>query len=349
EEHDELFKWRAMKTWRGEWFKPEGSFSPFAERFAAAKKDFLVLTDTAIMHPSAGVLELCAYDPAETERLFREVLFADANGSASAAQDNMDAFLEGYEVLREKCCPRKWSYKQDRHSASVYLAMNEPDFHYIFKSSEARQMAKYIDFGLNIGTGADFSLENYYRMCGEILAVLKEHDSLLKKHFERLTDQCYEDRSLHLLVFDLIYCCYHYDYYRGLTVPSTGKVKKRGIPNGPTAEELAKKEAERIAKIESVEKEIEGLEQSCAGCEDISLIGVQVTSSADGIGTVTGQEINRITVRFVDKEKSFILDKMYKARPRFEDDDEIVEAFTAFAKAKKKIDKLRRDIEQLQK
>lgn len=40
-EHDELFKWRAMKTWQNEWFKPEVSFSSFAERFAAAKSDFL--------------------------------------------------------------------------------------------------------------------------------------------------------------------------------------------------------------------------------------------------------------------------------------------------------------------
>ena len=25
--HDELFKWRAMATWRKEWLKPEGSFA----------------------------------------------------------------------------------------------------------------------------------------------------------------------------------------------------------------------------------------------------------------------------------------------------------------------------------
>ncbi len=108
EVNDELFKWRAMKTWREEWFKPEGSFSSFAERFAAAKRDISIFTDTRIMHPSAGVLELCKYDPAEVEHLFRDFLFADVNGSVSAVQDNMDAFLSGYEALLEKYCPRKW-------------------------------------------------------------------------------------------------------------------------------------------------------------------------------------------------------------------------------------------------
>lgn len=38
EEHDELFKWKAMKVWRDEWFKPDDAFASFADRFSAAKK-----------------------------------------------------------------------------------------------------------------------------------------------------------------------------------------------------------------------------------------------------------------------------------------------------------------------
>ena len=37
-EHDELFKWRAMATWRKEWLKPKDAFTSFANRFTAAKK-----------------------------------------------------------------------------------------------------------------------------------------------------------------------------------------------------------------------------------------------------------------------------------------------------------------------
>ena len=46
-ENDELFKWRAMKTWREEWFKPESSFPSFADRFTAAKKTFPCSSITA--------------------------------------------------------------------------------------------------------------------------------------------------------------------------------------------------------------------------------------------------------------------------------------------------------------
>ena len=128
EDHDELFKWRAMKTWGQEWVKPVESFSSFAERFAAAKKDFSLFTDNSRMHPSEGVLKLWEKEPETVERLFNDVLFADAHDEVAVAQDLMDTFLDEHEKLRQKYFPRNWSYKQDRHSASVYLAMNKPYF-----------------------------------------------------------------------------------------------------------------------------------------------------------------------------------------------------------------------------
>ena len=51
-EHDELFKWKAMKTWRDEWFKPCDAFVTFADRFNAARKDFSLFIDNSRMHPS---------------------------------------------------------------------------------------------------------------------------------------------------------------------------------------------------------------------------------------------------------------------------------------------------------
>ncbi len=347
-EHDELFKWRGMKVWQEEWFKPEGSFASFAERFNAARKEFSLIMDNSRMHPSSGVLKLWEKEPETVEHLFQDVLFADAQGNVSRVQDHMDRFLEEYEALRQRTFPGNWSYKQDRHSASVFLAFNEPEFNYVFKSSEAATMAKYLDFGFPIGAGTSFSLENYYRLCDEIVAALKEHESLLEKHFAYLDDSYYPDKSLHLLAFDLMYCCRTYNYYKGLTVPSTGKTVRKAANSGPSAEDLAKREEERLKKIGALEQEIEELERSCDGCEDISLIGVQVSSGQYGVGTVTAQDINRIKVQFADAEKSFILDKKFLARPRFENDEEIVAAFTQYGAAQEKIKRLQKQLAELQ-
>ena len=347
-EHDELFKWRAMKTWQDEWFKPKGSFSSFAERFAAAKSDFSLFIDNSRMHPSSGVIKLWEKEPETVEKLFNDVLLKDTAGDISAVQDNMDAFIEGYECLRQKYFPRNWSYKQDRHSTSVFLAVNNPEFNYAFKSSEAQMLSRYIGFGYDIGAGSTFSLENYYKLGDEVVNALKEHPRLLEKHFASLTETHYVDKSLHLLAFDIMYCSRAYNYYKGLVPDKASKIKKKGIVTEIPAEILAQREAERIARIQAIEQEIAELERSTNGCEDISLIGVQVTSAKHGIGTVIEQNVNMITVQFPDNKTKFRLDKQFSSRPRFENDDEIVEAFTQYGRAQDQIIKLQKELESLQ-
>ena len=81
-------------------------------------------------------------------------------------------------------------------------------------------MSKYIGFEQNIGSGNTFSLSNYYRLCEQIVSTLKEHESLLQKHFDRLDENKHHiDKTLHLLAFDLMYCSKSYDYYHGLIAP----------------------------------------------------------------------------------------------------------------------------------
>lgn len=347
-EHDELFKWRAMATWRKEWLKPAEAFTSFGDRFTAAKKDFSLFMDNSRMHPSSGVIKLWEKEPETVEHLFSDVLFAEANGDVATIQEHMDSFLDDYEGLRQKYFPGNWSYKQDRHSASVFLAMQAPEINFVFKSSEATTMAKYIDFGLDIGAGSYFKLPNYYQLCEVIIAALKEHNTLLEKHFDKLDDRCYQDKSLHLLAFDLMYCSRTYRFYHDLPVPVRSRPSKKASSADRVAIQNAQKE-ERLARIESIERELDELESISDGCEDISLIGVQVTSVQYGIGSVIGQEVNKIDVQFPELRKSFILSKKYPSRPRFEDDETIVEAFTQYGERMDKINMLKVQLDRLTK
>ena len=90
------------------------------------------------------------------------------------------------------------------------------------------------------------------------------------------------------------------------------------------------KEEERQAKVAAIEKELDELENVSDGCEDISLIGVQVTSAQYGIGTVVAQDVNKIEVQFPDLKKKFVLSRKFPSRLCFEDDETIVEAFSEY-------------------
>ena len=60
------------------------------------------------------------------------------------------------------------------------------------------------------------------------------------------------------------------------------------------------------------------------------------------------QDRNTIKVRFDGAEKAYILDKKFIARPRFENDDEIISIFTEYGHKKNQIKRLQRELAILQ-
>ena len=343
--HQELFKWRAVKHFRDVWYAPENEGLSFAERFNKAKKQSSVLIDNSRVSPSNGVVKLAELDEREVERLFFDVLLADDGGDINLRQNHMEAFMEGMEALRVKHYPQNWKYKQDdRHATSCYMCFFAPDDNFIYHYTEVEIFAQYIEYGIDIGSGRSFKLDAYYKMCEEVIDVLRESTSLLEKHKGYIdSDEFYDDPDLHLLAFNLIWCSNTYNFYRGMTHAS----KKESIKEYTLAKLREKEQAELEAKKNEKLDEIRQLESEIAPYKDISLLGVQVTQRNYGTGTIVAQDVNVITVKFDSCEKKYKIDRKIIARPTFEDDDEIVEAFTEYEEKKTKLDRLYRELESL--
>ena len=238
-------------------------------------------------------------------------------------RDGIIAFLDGIEALRQKHFPRNWKYAHTFHDASCYLAFFAPEQNYIFRAHYAKLMAQYIGFEKPMGQGWYVDLAAYYEMCDVIVAALKEHPSLLEKHAAYLNDRCYCDSSLHLMAFDLIYCCGCYQYYHGLQAyhslrPSVTKALK------------AKQQAEeRRASIEqslvSLNQQLMEAESQLAALEWVSLVGTVVDTAKYGSGVVIWhEENNKITVRFDSFEQAFKIHRKYAQKPTFQDDEDVV-------------------------
>lgn len=236
--NDEKFKWGAVRGFRDVWFSDSASSMTFAQLFDAATKRSSVLINNSMISPTTGIVKMAEQRPKEVERLVREVLFAEYESIADL-QNNMDGFLEEIEKIRQDLFPRFYRYKQDRHAASCYLAFYAPEEHFIYRYSEAEEFAKYIEFGKDLGAGVDFKLENYYELAEIVVNALKEHPSLIEKHdaLFRDNDHYYYDKSLHLMAFDLMYCCRCYNFYTGLS-----HAKKKDSIKAYTAQQLHEKE-----------------------------------------------------------------------------------------------------------
>ena len=95
-----------------------------------------------------------------------------------------------------------------------------------YKYTEAEEFSKHIEYGIDIGSGQAFRLDAYYGMCDLVAEALREHPTLLEKHWAICDESCYHDDSLHLLAFDIIYCARAYNLYQGITfIPKSQSTK----------------------------------------------------------------------------------------------------------------------------
>ena len=343
--HNEVFKWKAVQQFHSVWFSNR-KFEDFATLFKEAKKECSVLIDNAQVSPTNGIVKLAEKYPDEVEKLFRNVLFAPDDGDIDLKQDHLDTFLDEIEKIRQKAFPRFYKYKQDRHAASCYMSFVDPEHNFIYRYSEAEEFSKNIEFGLDIGSGENFKLKNYYTLCEIIVDALKEHPSLIDKYHELIySDNFYPDESLHLLAFDFMYCCRSYNLFSGLT-----HLSKQESIKSYKLDQLREQEAvERQKKINELEDKIRNLELSIEPCKDISLLNVEVYHENYGTGVITSQKVNQIKIRFENIEKTFVIHKKYAMRPTFENDDEVVETFSVYADAMEQIESLKRQLRQISK
>ena len=148
-----------------------------------------------------------------------------------------------------------------------------------------------------------------------------------------------EDDSLHLLAFDVIYCSRAYNFYQGIYY-----IPKSESTSAYNKEQLRLKEEAKVQeRIDSLETQIQAKDIELDKFRSISILNVRVTHKQYGTGIVIAQKENTIKVRFPEGlEKSFIIRTKFPARPTFEDDEQVVEAFTEY-------DRLTREIQGLKK
>lgn len=217
-DNDEGYKWVATGCFKKYW---NLDAADMLGMFTGAMKEMSNLIDNSQVQPLGGIrLLLSQPDEVEFVRDSFRTLFSEDGGDIDARQKRVDNFIEKVNARIALYTPEgAWKYNQNRTSVIYYLNLDKPDGNYIFKATEANDWANCSEFGEDIGSGASFSLAKYYRMCDELLEFIKDNQTLQNLNAERVEDKFknseiarFDDKN-HILVYDIMYCAYHYLFY----------------------------------------------------------------------------------------------------------------------------------------
>ena len=220
--HAEYYKWRIAKE-----FKPlmDTALASSDSSFAARLSEVSVFTENLInggrVQPFSGLVQFAKQKPDAVRSLFCDLF--DGEDDLSTLESRIIQFMERSEELREDLSPKNFKYKNDPHSVTAYLALYDPDRHYIFRYSSARVFAKSVGFADDWRSGFSFKPDIYYRMCDELVATMKANSALMAVDQSRFTGEIpdidpstlHRDPEKHILAFDIIYCCETYGLFHG--------------------------------------------------------------------------------------------------------------------------------------
>ena len=305
--HDEIYKFPAVKCCIDHWNIDAEDF-PGMLKESMAKS--LNIIENRIKHPINGLTFLCEQGKAgEVREEFRK-LFLDDGGDIRKRQKKAEEFVDNINAMLNEIAPEKWSFTQDRRDALMYLAFINPAGNYMFKAEPARVFANYVEFGDDIGSGQTFRLDNYYRLCDEVLEEIEKDAELLelldRKLVERAKVEGLEPEALkniegklRIVVYDIMYCANAYILYEGIAKPAKKGSKEE-------KEQIRRKRVtEILTEIEEKDTELSELLKDVP--EYPNLEGAELTNIKYGKGRGLRQNGKYLYIGFGEDEKTFAL------------------------------------------
>lgn len=285
--HNETYKWDAVAHFQAHW---DIDADDFPTMFKEATAKTSVLLDGGSVLPRSGILYLMKQE-GESEfvrECFRK-LFSEDNGNLQMRQNRVETFVENINSHIVKY-HSGYKYPQSFNTAMVYLNLWDPTENFFYKYTLAKDWQYCVEFGDDFGSGSNFSLQKYYKMCKELIAVLPEYKNLIEKYKHRTN--VYDDQ-MHILVYDIMHCAEAYGLYSGIPLKKKDK------------EELNKiAERERIKNaIEEAKKNLQTLEEKEPFTYDLT--GYSLKHRKYGVGKVLSCKDDMMEVEFVSSVKKF--------------------------------------------
>lgn len=314
--HQEYFKWQVAKQ-----FRPmmddalSSSDEAFPQKLSNVKKMTSLLIDNANTYPFNGLVQCSKKAPVEVREMFSDLFLGD-----NPLQTRIYNFLVRSHAMQGTYIANSYKYKSDVHSVTAYLAMYDPDNHYIYRPTESREFADYVEFYDDWGSGDTVKLDVYYRMCDQLVDAINRSEELLATNARLFTGELgihpetlYSDPRKHILAWDLIYCCSssRYNLFHGITASKKTPTERKEARE--RQDRMERQYQELSAELSSMRDKLRAFEEAKGYLSEVFSVGSLIMHKTFGKGEVTGMEDDSrsgllISVRF-DKvgTKRFVL------------------------------------------
>lgn len=291
DKNDETYKWAVVQGFQDGF---DLQASDFAGMLYPVWRLSENLIDNARQLPFWALVEYARSDP-ETVREMFAALYQDDGGDLIQRQQKIDAFIAKSEELRSKYRPDSWRYVNDQRSVMTYLFLHDPDHNYLYKSTQAHEFADCVEFYDDWGSGVNFKLEVYYRMCDQLVAEMRANPALIKTNASRYEGdkrRLYCDDQLHILAFDMIYSSQVYGLYGGIDYGHLDSKEKR----------LYIERAEKANRLQAVYDECAKQQEHLVAVREylhsVIVPGIIITHKLFGNGVVEASDGDYLVIRF---------------------------------------------------
>jgi len=199
-EDNELYKWKAVKTFQDNWFK---DMETFYKKLCASLSDTSNLLQAGNYYPHRMILWMAEKDEATVEKMFDELfdLSVDIKVRIESFRETAESLIE---IHKEKNVNNHY---QDDRAIMVYLSLRYPEKYYLYKYEMFKTFVKRTDCDELPKKGHIENLFKFESLCKAIHNYIM-HDAELLEMYEPRREKYY-DPEYHLLVQDIIYTVYY--------------------------------------------------------------------------------------------------------------------------------------------
>ena len=199
-EQNELYKWKAIKTFQDNW---NIDADDFVEMLHRALKDTANLMSAGNYYPRKMILWMAQKDSETVREMFRELYDLSIDFKVRIQNFRETAKLL-IEMHKEKNIHHHY---QDDRAIMVYLNLRYPDKYYLYKFTMFKDFVERTDYDNSPKSGDIENLFKFESLCNYIHNYIMHDTELLEMYEPRRV--MYFDPEYHLLVQDIIYTAYY--------------------------------------------------------------------------------------------------------------------------------------------